>query len=100
MAAPIGNQNAAKAKRWSEAIERAITAFPDEVDTSDCNPLMVGLNNAAHAFVARMMAEADLGFFKEFGDRLEGKPMQAVELGNPDGTNLFSEITRKIIEPK
>lgn len=96
--APLGNKNASRAKRWTEAIERAIQAYPDAVDTTGCNALMVGLNNAATAFVAQMMAKADLGFFREFGDRLEGKPVQAVELGNPDGTPLFAGIERAIID--
>lgn len=96
--APQGNQNAAKAKRWTEAINRAIAAYPEPVSTDGCNPLMVGLNNAATAFVARMMAESDLGFFKEFGDRIEGKPHQSVDVGNPDGTSLFSGIERVILK--
>jgi hypothetical protein len=77
--APPGNNYAAKAKRWSEAVERAIAAYPDAPNTEGCNELMLGLNNAAQAFVAKMMVENDIAFFREFGDRMEGKPAQPLE---------------------
>jgi hypothetical protein len=95
---PPGNNYAGKAKRWSEAIERAIEAFPEQPDISGCTPFMVGLNNAAHEFVAKLMEERDIQFFREFGDRLEGKPHQCVDLANPDGTGLFERLERIIIE--
>lgn len=77
--APIGNQNAAKSKRWEAALERAFAAWPNEPDSTNCSPLMIGLNKAAFNFVARTMAaDADLGFFKETADRLDGKPAQAI----------------------
>ena len=98
MGAPVGNQNAIKAKRWAEAIERAVAAYPEPVNTEGCNALMIGLNNAATAFVSKLYAEGDLGFFKEFGDRLDGKPHQSVDVGNPDGSNIFSGIERVILK--
>jgi len=96
-----GNQNAAKAKRWSAAIERATAAFPNPPDDTDCSDLIKGLNAAAHAFVAKLHAEKDLGFFREYGDRLEGKSIQGVELGGPDGGEIrIASITRKIVDPR
>lgn len=78
--APIGNTNAAKARRWSNAIERAIDAYPDEPVSLSINK---GLDKAAVVFVAEMMAKKDATFFKEFGDRIDGKAAQQVNL---DGT--------------
>lgn len=76
----LGNQNAAKGKRWEAAILRAVEAWPKEPDSTDCSALIIGLNKAAHEFVKGVYERGDLGFFKEFGDRLEGKPSQPTEL--------------------
>ena len=83
--APLGNHNAAKAKRWEAALERAFAAWPNEPDMTDCSPLMIGLNTAAHGFVKKVMEERDIAFYRETGDRLDGKPAQAVTLaGDPE----------------
>jgi len=81
-----GNQNAAKAKRWEAALERAFAAYPDEPDMTDCTPFMIGLNKAAANFVKRTMeVDADLGFFRETGDRFDGKAAQSLTIGgDPD----------------
>ena len=99
MPGTIGNQNAAKAKRWSAAIERALEAYPNPPDSSGCTPLMVGLNNAAHQFVHKVMIEGDVAFFREFGDRIEGKVSQSIDatLSNPDGTGLFSKAVLEVV---
>lgn len=86
MGAPIGNQNSVKGKRWAAAIERAVDAYPAKCETGQ-NDLMRGINNAAYAFVAKMMEDNDLGFFKEFGDRLDGKAKQQVEMSGSIGTH-------------
>ena len=101
MAAAQGNQYAAKAKQWSMAIERAITAYPDLPDDADCSPYIKGLNKAACLFVSKMMDEGSVIFFREFGDRLEGKPAQSLELsGDPDNPIAITEIVRTIVKPK
>jgi hypothetical protein len=86
MGAPFGNQNAAKGKRWAAAIERALerraTGKPRPTDVSD---LIAGLDLAADEFVAQMFEAKDLGYFKELGDRVEGKAAQSIDLGSdPD----------------
>jgi hypothetical protein len=92
MAAPLGNQNAAKARKWRDAIERALAAWPDKPP----NPLESerGLNEAAALFVAEMMAKKDLGFFREFGDRIDGKPAQAI-VGDDDEPAL--KVAAKVV---
>lgn len=79
--APIGNQNAAKGRRWSKAIERALEAWPDRAPSLSVNR---GVDEAAFEFVSELMAKKDLGFFRELGDRLDGKPAQAVIGGDDD----------------
>ena len=97
--APIGNQNAAKSKRWEAAIERALAAWPDPPDSEGCTDFTRGINQAAHQFVGKMMREDDLGFYKEFGDRIDGKPKQSVDatLANPDGTGLFEKAVLEVV---
>lgn len=92
-----GNQNAAKAKRWEAAILRAVEAWPKEPDSTDCSALIIGLNKAAHEFVKGVYERGDLGFFKEFGDRLEGKASQTTTIeGNPDAP--LTIIERRIVK--
>lgn len=86
MAAPIGNQNAIKGKRWRDAIEHVLERWPEQPDTENCLPLLRGLRIAAHKFVEKMIADNDIAFFREFGDRIDGKASQ--ELTGADGGPL------------
>lgn len=83
--APEGNQNAAKGKRWRDAIEHCVERLPDGPDLENCLPLLRGLRMAASAFVETMIAQKDIAFFREFGDRIDGKALQAVELSGEVG---------------
>jgi hypothetical protein len=81
MGAPVGNQNAAKAKVWTAAIERAL------------DKRGVSRIEALDALAEKLLALADQGdlpALKELGDRLEGKPAQA--LTGPDGKELVVRI--------
>lgn len=97
--APKGNENRARGKRWAAAIERAVDRYPEKASGEDRSDLMKGIDAAADAFVAKMMADKDLGFFREFGDRVDGKPAQAHELSGPDGEPI-SVIERRVVGPK
>lgn len=72
MAAPIGNQNAAKAKVWHAAIVRALERrTQSRVDGKlEIDALAEKLLDA--------VSEGDLAALKEFGDRMDGKPAQAI----------------------
>lgn len=86
MGAPLGNQNAAKGKRWMAAVERALTRrVAGELPPEDVSDLIKGIDAAADLFVEQMFAAKDLGYFKELGDRLDGKSIQQTELSGPDG---------------
>lgn len=76
--APIGNQNAAKAKRWQQAIFRALArASNKDIDS--------GLDSAADKLVA-LALEGDKWAIDHLADRVEGKAAQAVTLaGDEDG---------------
>lgn len=98
MAAPAGNQNAAKAKQWSAAIERALERLGDPTIDPD-KPIpraskAKAMDMLADIFVANVKA-GELPFFREFGDRMEGKPAQGLELSGPDGGPQEHSITVK-----
>lgn len=100
MGAPEGNQNAAKGKRWAAAIERALARkATGETAPADVSDLMRGVDAAADAFVAQMFADKDLGYFKELGDRMDGKPSQSLDLGSDPDRPLINKIVREIVRP-
>ena len=100
MGAPFGNQNAAKGKRWSAAIERALerkaNGQPRPEDVSD---LIRGLDLAAEKFVNGIFDDADLGYFKELGDRMDGKAAQSVDLSGDPDRPLITKVVREIVRP-
>lgn len=65
--APLGNNNAAKGKIWTDAIKRALARRSDTVEG--------GLNDLADTFI-EAVANGDAWAMRELGDRLEGKPAQ------------------------
>lgn len=71
-----GNKNAEKGRIWTEAVKRAIARRH--------GGLSKGLDRLADEFV-NAVAEGGLQEFKELGDRLEGKSVQAIEGTGPKG---------------
>lgn len=67
-----GNNNAAKAKQWSAAIERVLRkrAGRDKAKA---------LDEMAEKFLTAV-ENGDISAWKEFGDRMEGKPSQQLVL--------------------
>lgn len=76
MGAPTGNRNAAKAKVWTAAIERALERR-SKADIKGVDELADKLLEVA--------AAGDMAALKEIGDRLEGKPAQSVNVSGPNG---------------
>ena len=78
MGAPVGNQNAAKAKVWHAAIMRALER------RKPANERIKAIDELADKLI-ELVATGDLAALKEFGDRLDGKPAQSIALGgDPD----------------
>ncbi len=90
MGAPLGNQNAAKGKRWEAALERAFArrATGEPIPT-DSSPFMQGIDQAATIFVSQLFEIKELGYFKELADRLDGRAVQGIE-GAGGGAILIS----------
>jgi hypothetical protein len=80
MSAPVGNQFATKAKRWSLAIERALEkrSKRDQVEA---------LDDLAEKLLAKC-DEGDMSALKELGDRLDGKSAQGIDLTGTLGISL------------
>jgi hypothetical protein len=79
MGAPLGNQHAAKDRRWRKAIERALARSGGDVDA--------GLNPIADQVVAAAL-KGDRDAWREIGDRLDGKPAQTIQ-GDGDAPLVF-----------
>ena len=83
MGAPFGNQNAVKAKRWQQAIERALERRSKAKGIEE-------LDRLADLFldsVENAQKDAIPGYCA-LGDRLDGKPKQQAELTGADGGAL------------
>lgn len=74
--APIGNKNAAKGRLWRDAIRRAVARRGN----GDLNH---GLDALADKLIEGVAA-GDIQALKEFGDRIDGKAVQAITGGDPD----------------
>jgi hypothetical protein len=72
--APVGNQNAARAKQWRLAIDRAL----DKRGSSRAE----ALDLLAEKLLLNC-EQGDMTALKELGDRLDGKPAQTIA-GDPD----------------
>jgi hypothetical protein len=83
MAAAVGNQYAAKAKQWQMAIERAL-------EKRGASDRRAALDELASKLLDKA-AEGDMVALKELGDRLDGKPAQAI-VGDPEAPPVKMEI--------
>jgi hypothetical protein len=85
MAAPEGNQNAAKGRVWRDAINRALAQRHPQ-----------GRQAALQALAEKLLTaceEGDLVALKELGDRVEGKAIQAVEVAGSEGGAIEQNLT-------
>lgn len=89
--APLGNQNAAKAKLWHAAILRAL-------DKRGAGDRVQALDELAGKLLD-LVATGDLAALKEFGDRLDGKPAQTIS-GDPEAPlHAITEIVNRGVVP-
>jgi hypothetical protein len=92
MAAAPGNQYAAKARKWTQAIERALEkrSLAEQRDALDDLALVL----------LEQALKGEQWALKELGDRLEGKPAQSVALTGEDGGPIkVQKIERVIVDP-
>ncbi len=92
MGAPVGNSNATKAKPWADAIKRALARREQTGSGADLNALADKLIDSA--------AEGDMAALKELGDRLDGKPAQALVGDSGFDPVQISQVHRVIVDPR
>ena len=92
MAAQKGNNYAGKAKRWSDAIDRALSK-------RGRNDALLALDDLAEKLLAKC-DEGDMTALKELGDRIEGKPSQSVDIGGQPDNPFVSELLVKMVEAR
>jgi hypothetical protein len=91
MGAPVGNQNAVRAKKWREAIMRALARKSGSVEQ--------GLDAAADKLAALAIDDGDKWALEEIGDRVDGKPAQVIA-GDPDEPlRSINEILIRGVDP-
>lgn len=88
--APVGNQNAVKAKRWQKALERALA----RLSNSDTD---AGLDKVADQVVSSAVG-GDVQAWKEIGDRMDGKATQALEHSGDSEKPIVHRIERVIVD--
>jgi hypothetical protein len=81
--APIGNQRAKKAKLWEQALKRALARRAD-------GTIDKGLDSLADQVVASAFSNEQWAIL-EIACRLDGKPVQGVEMSGPDGEPIAIE---------
>jgi hypothetical protein len=74
MAAPLGNRNAAGAKRWEMALVKALARFENDDITAG-----EALDRIAMVVVEKAL-HGDRDSILELANRLNGKPVQQVEM--------------------
>lgn len=76
--APKGNQNAKRAGRWRDALERALDGYEtDEMKAGRA------LYKIAEKVVEKALS-GDKESIQEIGNRLDGKPHQSMDVGHYD----------------
>lgn len=80
-------------KIWSDAVR--IAAMRECLD--DNGKKTKRISRIADNLV-RMALDGDMAAIKEIGDRIDGKPAQAI-VGDPDAPITFAKIAREIVDP-
>ena len=86
-----GNQNATKGRPWALAIERALSKRS-----------AIGRKEALDELAESLLAKCDQGdmaALKELGDRLDGRPGQAIVLGGDPDAPIVTRVERAIVDP-
>lgn len=74
--APVGNQNARKAKIWEQALKRALARYSGSTVDAGLDLLASRVVKAA---IENEDDQAAAMIAEKIGDRLDGKPVQSVD---------------------
>lgn len=94
--APLGNQNAAKAKRWQDALHKALVRF-------ESAELKVKAGEALDKIAEGVVLDAlkgDKDARAEIGNRLDGKPAQSIiATGDEEGGPIRHSLSVEYANP-
>ena len=86
MSAPLGNQNAVKAKRWQQAIDRALEKRSKAAGIEELDRLAERfLDTIEDMTVGTEKRGPSIDGFKDLADRLDGRPVQAIHGSGDEG---------------
>jgi hypothetical protein len=88
MAAPIGNQNAKKAKEFEAGLRRALAR-------DEWKRFNAGCDKVADAF-----ADGQPWACQFVADRMDGKPAQAIVNGDDGEAFKISALVRTVVDPR
>ena len=92
MGAPIGNQNAVKAKRWQQAIDRALERRCRADGIAELDRLAdVYLDTIEEMTAGTDKRGPSIAGFADLADRLDGRPAQTVD------ANVSGDLTANIV---
>ena len=91
MAAPIGNQNAARPREWRDQIIYALENYEGG---------KIQRGQALRAIAMQLVEDAiggDKSAREEIANRLDGKPVQATEITGQDGGPVQAKVTIEFV---
>ena len=91
MGAPIGNQNARKARLFRDALMRALARV------GDGQGINAGLDKVADRLVSEALA-GEQWAIEEIANRLDGKPTTVI-VGDEDEAPVLLRVERVIVRP-
>jgi hypothetical protein len=93
MGAPVGNQSAAKAKEWEQALKRAMARKAD-------GDFRQTLDKIASEVIDKALA-GEKDAWMEIGNRMDGKPAQAIVGGAEDDepVKVLQRVEWLVVKP-
>jgi hypothetical protein len=100
MGAPLGNQNAVKAKRWYQAIDRALAKRSKGDAILELDRLAeIYLDTIEQMTIPHGKSGPSIAGLADLRDTLDGKPKQQVELQGDADQPLVHKIIREVVGP-
>lgn len=93
MAAPVGNQNAAKGRRWQDALNKALARYESKDPSVSAGEAL----DAIALHVVERAIDGNWDAISEIGNRLDGKAAQSLMLSGDADNPLVHRIERAIV---
>ncbi|MCH9730676.1 MAG: hypothetical protein K0U84_13555 [Actinomycetia bacterium] len=93
--APKGNNNRVKGRAWTEALRRAIARMGSTMNDKGKTPMDAGMNHLADQLV-ELASQGDKWALEQLGDRIEGKPTQAITLEADIATHTDESVSETL----